>query len=156
MILTTSSPQHHEHLTTIGATKAFDRNSPTLVQDIHTVSPSGLGVDAIIDAVCSCSNQIDLFKVLREDGPMEYVEVFTGVQQQIPQNVRRTITFGRKLFDMPGGKESGMAALAKLVGDGEFRIPLQVKILGKGFEFIAAGLEELRNGISRTKLIVTV
>ncbi|KAL9639210.1 MAG: hypothetical protein Q9164_001058 [Protoblastenia rupestris] len=124
-ILTTSSPQNHDHLTSFGATKAFDQNSSSLITDIKAATPEGRGVDIIVAAVAGGAAQPDVFCALSEDGPREYAEAITGAQIQTQGGV------------------NVMPALADLIEQGKFRVPLQVKVAGSGLEAIATGLEEL-------------
>jgi hypothetical protein len=49
-----------------------------------------------------------------------------------------------------------MSSLAELVRQGKFKVPLRIKNVGSGFEAIAKGLEELKEGVSGTKLVVSV
>ncbi|KAI4211280.1 MAG: hypothetical protein LQ351_005964 [Letrouitia transgressa] len=154
-ILTTSSSKHHARLSSLGATKAFDQRSGSLVPDIISATPGGKGVDAIIDTVGSAAEQKDIFETLRPDGPKEYAEVATGAQMQVPEGVKRQLTGGRMLFGLPGGLNA-MPTLAELVEEGRFRVPTQVKKVGSGFEAIPKGLEELKAGVSGTKLVVAI
>ena len=154
-ILTTSSPQHHAHLTSLGATQAFDQKSSTLVEDIKRATPGGKGVEAIIDAVSSGATQTAVFDTLSAEGSREYAEVVTGTPVQVPEDVKRHQVFGQSLFRAPGGSNA-MSALSELGRQGNFKIPLQVKNVGRGFEAIAKGLEELKGGVSGTKLVVTI
>lgn len=154
-ILTTSSATHHPHLTSLGATKTLDRNSPTLVSDIRSATEGGKGVDVIIDAVASAATATNIFDTLRADGPREYSQVFTGDQVSVPEDVKRTVVFGRKIFELPGGKNS-MTALVDLMNQGKYKLPIEVQKVGNGFESIEPGLEQLKNGVSGTKLVVTV
>jgi NADPH:quinone reductase-like Zn-dependent oxidoreductase len=154
-ILTTSSPKHHGYLSSLGASQAFDRTSPTLIADIKAATPEGKGVDMILDAVSSSASQPDIFDTLRADGLKEYAEVFTGTPTHVHEGVKRHVVFGRKLFDTQGG-ENVMPALAELLRKGDYKIPIKVKTVGRGFETIAPGLEELKKGVSLTKLVVTV
>ena len=155
VILATSSPQHHAHLTSLGATKAFDQKSPSLVADIISATPEAKGVDMIIDAVGSGAAQTDIYNVLRADGPKAVGEVMTGPPAQIPEDVNRTVVLGRQFFEMPGGKHV-MKALAALLIEGRYKLPVKVNNIGTGFEAIAKGLETLKAGVSGTKLVVTV
>jgi NADPH:quinone reductase-like Zn-dependent oxidoreductase len=154
-ILTTSSPKHHAHLVSLGATKAFDRDSPSLVADILSTTDEGKGIDMIIDAVGSAATRTGIFDTLRADGPREYAQVFTGAQILVPDDVRRSVVFGRKLFDMPGGKNA-LSALTDLVSQQKYKLPIQVQKIGSGLQSIAPGLEQLKRGVSGTKLVITV
>lgn len=155
-ILTTSSPQHHARLTSLGTTKAFDQKSPALVADVKSATPEGEGVEVIIDAVGSGATQPEVFDTLRAAGPKEYAEVYTGAQFQCPEGVKRHVVLGRKVFETPGGGNA-MSALADLISQGKYKIPFQeVKRVGSGLEAIGPGLEELKRGVSGTKLVVMV
>lgn len=154
-ILTTSSSKHHARLSSLGATKAFDQRSESLIPDIISATPGGKGVDAIIDAVGSAAEQKGIFETLQPDGPKEYAEVATGAQMQVPEGVKRQLTGGRMIFGKPGGSNA-IPALAELVEEGKYRLPTQVKKVGSGFEVVPKGLEELKAGVSGTKLVVAV
>lgn len=156
-ILATASQSHHSQLLSLGATSCIDRGSTDIVQDIMTASISGEGVDGILDAVGGASHegQPFLFDALRSDGPRCYSAVLTGSEVSIPVGVDATTSSGRQTFDMAGGKQA-MSALGKLTRDGNFRPPLNVEIVGQGLASIGDGLEKLKSGVSRTKLIVTL
>lgn len=156
-IVATASPSHHAQLVSLGATRCVDRATPDIVDAIKAASASGLGVDAILDAVGGAGNenQPSLFDTLRADGPKLYSAVFTGSQLSIPAGVEAVTSSGRQTFDVVGGR-SAMPALAKLARDGEFKPPLKIEVVGKGLESIGDGLEKLKSGVSRTKLIVTL
>ena len=109
----------------------------------------------IVDAVASGASQTNIYDTLNVDGPKEVGEVFTGTQIQVPEGVKRTIAFGRQVFDAPGGKNA-MTALARLLNEGRYKQPNQVQRIGTGFGAIAEGLEMLKGGVSGTKLVVTV
>lgn len=123
--------------------------------DIRSVTDEGKGVDAIVDAVASAATATSIFDTLRADGPREYSQVFTGQQVSVPDDVKRTVVFGRKIFELPGGKNS-MAALAGLLNQQKYKLPIKVQTVGSGFESIELGLEQLKKGVSGTKLVVTI
>lgn len=154
-ILTTNSRKHNAHVINLGATACFDRNAPDIVPTIKAASPTGQGVDAIIDAVAGAGENTKLFETLRTDGPRLYSQVFTGAQVTIPEGVSAQTVFGRMTFQAPGGT-SAMDKLLDLVGRGQFKLPLRITVVGKGFEAISSGLEILKAGVSGTKLVVSL
>ena len=154
-ILTTSSPRHHAHLKSLGATATFDQKSPSLISDIKAATPDAKGVDVIVDAVVSGAAQASIYDTLRADGPKEVGEVFTGAEPQVPEGVKRTVAFGRQIFEPPGGKNA-MSALAGLLSEGKYKLPIRIESVGDSFEAIAKGLEKLKGGVSGTKLVVSV
>jgi len=154
-IIATSSPAHNERLKGLGATVVLDYKTSTLVTDIKAATPSGRGVDAIIDAVAGAASEPDIFDAFSKGGPKKYAEVATGAQIQPPIGVNKDLVFGRNLYITPGG-EGSLNALGPLIADGKFTIPLPIKIVGTGFDAIAKGLEQLKAGVSGTKLVVTI
>lgn len=154
-IVATSSPQHHAHLNSLGASKCFDQKSANLVADIRSTSPGGNGVDMIIDAVASGASQTNIWEALSAGGPRKYAQVMTGAQFEVPADVHRTNVFGPSVFGQPGGANL-MPALTQLIDEGKYRLPVRVKSVGNGFEAIPKGLEELGPGVSGTKLTLSV
>ncbi|KAK3303873.1 chaperonin 10-like protein [Chaetomium strumarium] len=155
-ILTTNSRKHNVHVLSLGATACIDRNEPDIVAAIRAASPTGQGVDAILDAVAGVPDNGQLFETLRSDGPRLYSQVFTGTHQlAIPERVSAQTVFGRMVFQMPGGFWA-MEKLSEMVSRGQFKLPLRVVVVGKGLEAIGSGLEILRAGVSGTKLVVSL
>jgi len=154
-IIATSSLAHSERLKSLGATAVVDYKTPTLVADIKAATPDGKGVDAIIDTVASGASEAGIFDVLRPDGPKKVAEIATGAQIQAPAGVTKELVFGRSLYSTPGG-ENTLNALGSLIAEGKFTVPLQVKIVGTGFEAVAKGLEQLKAGVSGTKLVASL
>lgn len=153
-ILTTSSPKHHALARSHGATAVFDYKSSNLVEQIKKASPNGEGVEAIIDAVNGVQIDPSVFQVLT--GLKYLAEVATGQNlKDIPAGVKHSLVFGRSLFDAPGGS-SALAVLGKLVDEGKYKLPAPITVVGKGFEAIGKGLETLKDGVSGTKLVVTL
>ena len=155
VILTTSYPQHHAHLHSLGANRCFDQTTSSLVKDIKPATPDAKGVDVIVDAISSGASQATIYDTLSADGPREVGEAFTGTQSQVPEGVRRTVAVGWQVFEPPGG-ENAMTALGRLLSEGRYKLPTRVQSVGTKFEAIAKGLELLEGGVSGTKLVVTV
>ncbi|KAF2098968.1 GroES-like protein [Rhizodiscina lignyota] len=152
VLISTSSPRHHAHLRSLGATTTFDYTAPDIVHQIKRTSLGGQGVEAIIDAVNGIYTRPELLETLT--GPKHFAEVVTGqMAREIPADVQHTLVFGRKVMTAPGG--SGIfSALGELLTNGRYKIPLPVTVLGEGLELIEPGLRKLRAGVSGTKLVV--
>ncbi len=99
----------------------------------------------IIDAVASGAAQTSIFDALRADGPKEYAEVATGAQFQVPEGIKRHVVFGRTVFEKPGGANI-MPAFSELVSEGKYKIPVQLKNVGSGFEAIGEGVGGVEGG----------
>lgn len=124
------------------------------MEEIGKASPSGEGVEAIIDAVNGVQIDPSLFQVLT--GPKHFAEVATGQNvKDVPADVKHSLVFGRQLFSAPGGS-SALAVLETLVAEEKFKLPVPITVVGKGFEAIGQGLEILKDGVSGTKLVVSL
>lgn len=154
IIFATSSPKHFALATSRGATAVFDYKSPSVVEEIKKASPSGEGVEAIVDAVNGVQVDPSLFQVLT--GPKNFAEVATGQNvKDVPADVKHYLVLGRNLSDAPGGS-GALAVLGKLVDEGKYQVPVPITVVGKGFDAIGQGLEILKDGVSGTKLVVTL
>jgi NADPH:quinone reductase-like Zn-dependent oxidoreductase len=153
-IFATASKQHHHTVKSLGADQVFDHSSPSLVEELKKASPSGEGVDAILDAVNGVAVNPSLFEVLT--GPKAFAEVITGRNvKKAPDGVKHSPVFGAAVFSQPGGSNV-FAAFERLLAEGKLKLPTAVKVVGHGLESISGGLEELRAGVSGTKLVVSL
>lgn len=155
-ILTTSSKQHHEHLLSLGANQCFERFAQDDPTDIRAATARGAGVDAILDAVGAAGNQPAVFAALSPSGARLYSQVMTGVDITVPETVSATVVFARQIFGTSGG-EALIPGLARLFASGQFRLPMGVDVVGRGFEAIQPALDRLmREGVSGRKFVVSV
>ncbi|KAL2691584.1 hypothetical protein Neosp_001973 [[Neocosmospora] mangrovei] len=152
-ILTTASLEHSERLKSLGITGVIDRSSSSLVSDV-TEAISG-GVDAILDCVTAAAEDPGLFKTLDNNGPRLYSQVFTGAKVSAPEGVNQTVVFGRNVFDAPGGK-GAMAGLGKLLEEGTYKLPVPIKVIGKGWNAVGDGLLDFEARGSGEKLVVSL
>lgn len=155
IILTTSSSKHHAHLLSLGATKCFERSAQEDTLAIKAATPDGSGVEAILDTVTAAASQPAVFTALSPSGPKLYSQVVTGQDVEVPKGVNGTIIFGRQIFGAKGGMNA-MPALAKLIESGKYKLPVQVEVVGKGFDAISQGLDKLTKGTSGAKYVVSL
>lgn len=157
IILATSSPKHHNHLTnSLGVNKVFDRNSANLSSDVKSASPGSRGVDAIIDAVGAGSTQCHIFETFNPDGPKRYAQVWTGDEEiKAPSDVQSVMFRIPDIFKLQGGKNV-MLALQDLLENGKYKLPLPVHKVGDGFNALETGLKLMRKGVSGEKLVVSI
>lgn len=157
LILATSSPKHHGHLTNdLNADKAFDRHSASLIANVKSGTPGGRGVDAIVDTVGVGRTERQIFEAFDPTGPRKYAQVWTGDEEiEAPDGVESTMFRARDLFQLEGHKNAMPALQALLDGD-KYRLPVSVHKVGDGLEALAKGLDLMRNGLSGEKLVVSI
>jgi NADPH:quinone reductase-like Zn-dependent oxidoreductase len=154
-ILATSSPQHHTHLASLGATQLFDYHSSTVVSDIKGSSPGAKGVDMIIDCVSAGITQPDICDVLDDEGSKMYASVITGVDTPVvAKGVTKILINGWSLVGLQGGKQI-IPALTRLVEEGHYKTPLSVRVVGHGLEQVPKVMDKV-DSASGEKLVVVL
>lgn len=154
IIITTSSPNNHKHLMSLGATAALDYSTPDITSRVKQASSDGYGVEAILDTVNGVANSPGLLQTLT--GPKLFAELVTGkFAKDIPEAVKHTLVYGKKIMSTPVANEL-FQALEGIIKSGQYRLPLPVKVIGHGLKDIGQGLEILKGGVSGTKLIISL
>ncbi|KAG9251015.1 chaperonin 10-like protein [Emericellopsis atlantica] len=154
-ILTTVSPRHKPLVEGLGVDAVINRSSTTIAQDVKSAT-EGRGVDAILDAVGAGASQRDIFDAFNLNGPRRYAQVWTGDEEiGVPDGVN-SITFRSRDVGTLQGGHSIMSALERLLEEGRYKLPLPVRVVGKGLEGIEAGIELIGKGVSGEKLVVTL
>ncbi|KAJ5604966.1 hypothetical protein N7510_010120 [Penicillium lagena] len=155
-ILTTSSKQHHKRLLFLGATQCFERSAQEDTAAMTAATPGSAGVDAILDVVGAAAHQPAVFTALNPGGSQLYSQVVTGQNVNVPHGVNGTAVFGRQIFGTNGG-QAVLQGLVRLFESGQFKLPTNVEVVGKGFEAIQPSLERLmKDGVSGNKFVVSV
>lgn len=71
-------------------------------------------------------------------------------EKDVPEGVKLLPANGYMVWGMPGAMEG----LTKMLEDATFKCPIEVRVVGKGFQAIGTAMEELRGGTSGVKLVV--
>lgn len=153
-IYATSSPRNFARVISLGATKAFDYRSPSIVADIKGKTPNSQGIDMIVDFVSAGAAQTDSCDALDSAGSELYAASVTSVNVPVPDGVTRSEIDGWSLLEMQGGK-SILPALTELVEQGKYKLPVSVKVAGHGLAQIPKIMDEVLK-VSGEKLVVTL
>lgn len=153
-ILATSSTKHHESLIKLGANQVFDYSSSSVVAEIKAASPSGAGIDVIIDCVSAGATQTDICDVYAPSGPKIYAAVLTGVPVTVQAGVEHLEVNMWALADK-GIYQQVMSSLTKMIESGEYKIPLPIRIVGKELEDIPEALDMVKSA-SGEKLVIAL
>lgn len=133
---------------------ALDSQSKDLVKEIMSSSPSGMGVEAIADAVNGVAPMPSMLDALI--GPKRFAEVQTGHNMQtVPEGVEQIPVFSSAVFGAPGGSYL-FHGLGKLLANGSYKVPIKIETVGSGFSAIPLGLERLNGGVSGLRLVVSI
>ncbi|RYP66674.1 hypothetical protein DL771_007673 [Monosporascus sp. 5C6A] len=153
VIVATSSKAHHAHLQSLGATACLERAAQQDSAALKAAAPGGAGFDAVLDAVGAGAEAPDVYDAFRADGPKLYSLVLTRPDAKLPDGLQATLVGSQ---DMLNVEPNAMAYLAKLVGEGKYKLPVKIEVVGKGFQAVEKGLERFPFGVSGTKLVVTL
>lgn len=151
-IVTTSTPKHHSHSISLGATRSFDRGD---ISSVKAATLNSEGFDAILDTVGAAASEPSVFNLLDGAAPKTYSQVQTGQNAEPPAGVDATTVRARQLFEVPGGK-GAVAILAALLEKRMYELPVKVEAVEQGLTSIQQGVEKLRAGVSGVKLVVTL
>ncbi|RYP28693.1 hypothetical protein DL767_007090 [Monosporascus sp. MG133] len=136
VIVATSSEAHHARLRSLRATACLERAAQQDSAAPKAATPGGAGFDAF-----------------RADGPKLYPLVMTRPDAKVPERLQVTLVGAQDMLDI---EPNPMAYLVKLVGEGKYKLPVKIEVVGKGFQALEKSLERFPFRISGTKLVVTL
>ena len=179
-VFTTCSPRNFDYVKTLGATRAFDYNSPTVVKDIisaledRTVAGAytvGTGsADAAFDILAKCKG--NKF-IAMASFPMPYPPptgrwaVPTIMYHFIPgmvgyavkgrlRGIRWKFVMGDTLADNEIGPLVWGEYLSEALKEGKFVPAPEPEVVGRGLEFVQEAFEMQIRGLSAKKPVVTL
>lgn len=95
----------------------------------------------------------EILQLLDTHGAQRFAEVVSGRDtKEVPEGVQFLPANAYMVWGAPGVMEG----LAKMLESGTFKLPVEVKVVGEGFEAIGTAIEELKKGTSGVKLVVSL
>jgi NADPH:quinone reductase-like Zn-dependent oxidoreductase len=159
-VVATSSPRSFDYLKSLGAESVVDRNSPTAVADlIASIGESPLaGVLAIgagsLTPAIELSRRTNGTKCVSSAHPSPVTNVRARLARR--HGVRVSTIWGGTLKDNEVGPAIYADFLATALVSGAYRAAPEATIVGAGLASIPDALQQLKGGISLTKLVVTI
>ncbi|KAE8146577.1 chaperonin 10-like protein [Aspergillus avenaceus] len=154
-VFTTSSPKNFEYVKSLGASQAFDYNSPTLVDDIVAAFESSgkpsAGAFAIGNTAATPSAEV----VSRVKG-RKFVSLANPPTGALPEGIESKFVFGGELQDNEVGPAIFEAFLPKALAAGTFKAAPNAQVVGKGLEAVQKGLDDLQGGVSAAKFVISL
>jgi NADPH:quinone reductase-like Zn-dependent oxidoreductase len=157
-VYTTASPKHHEYLKSLGATRAFDYKEKNVEEVIiKAAKEDRLTFQIAYDAVGQLQSCMDIVKELKGER-LGKVASAPRMADAKADGVEATFVFP------PEDKESRSEHmkfifniwLEEKLKPGEFVPSPAIKVVGKGFESLNKGMDELKAGVSGVKLVIEV
>jgi len=183
-VITTSSPRNFDYVRKLGASQAFDYNSKSVVADVieafkgKTIAGAlaiGNGSSqACLDVVHACNGNKFVsmasfpfsFDQLPEKPGMS-LPLLLMVLQLVPysvsmwvksraRHIRTNFIFGSTLMDNEVSKIIYVDFLPRALAEGRYVAAPDPYVVGKGLDYVQAGFDVQRNGVSAQKVVVSL
>ncbi|KAL2438969.1 Dehydrogenase orsE [Exophiala dermatitidis] len=155
-VIATASKKNFEFCKELGATEVFDYNSPSIVGDL-TAALQNHNLAGAYDAIGCRDTQLNTAQVLAQLGGGNMAVVLPP-SDEIPATVNAKGVFATEILLQ--FKELGNALyhdfLPEALQSGQIKPAPKPTIVGHGLEFIQAGLDRSRQGVSAVKLVVAL
>ncbi|KAK0893072.1 hypothetical protein LTR91_023204 [Friedmanniomyces endolithicus] len=178
-VFATASPKNHAYVKSLGASRVFDYNSPTVITDLRkafegktTAGALTMGAgsaDASMEVLKHCSGNkfIAMATYPTPSPPPQSLVLLKTVYAFMSWSVvwyfkskmngiRSNFIFGSTLAFNGVGKLIYEDFLPEALAQGSFVPAPEPKIVGEGLESIQAGLDIQKLGVSAKKIVVTL
>lgn len=154
-VFATASARNHDFVSKLGATKVFDYNSPSLVEDV-VAALKGKDVVGGYDAISQESTIKTFCEILDKAGAAKrLVVVLPGSESHATHDVTAYGAFAPTVKDNEVGSKL-WAWLSQALTDGTVKAAPKPHVVGKGLSSIQTGIDTLRKGVSGQKLVVVL
>ena len=182
-VIATSSPRNFDYVKKLGASQVFDYNSKTVVKDVvaafkgKTIAGAlaiGTGsAEACSDIVHACSGTkfvstastpVSFESLPLRPGrgtllPLLLRLVSSNVSLQVRfrvRNIRTKFIFGTTLMDNEVSRVIYEDFLPGALAEGRYAAAPEPALVGKGLEYVQAGLDIQKKGVSARKVVVSL
>ncbi len=160
-VITTASPKNFDYVRKLGASQVFDYNSQTIVDDLidalkgRTIAGAmaignALTVGNGAAAAAACLEVVD-----KSDG-VKFVSMALRVPDKLPSGVGAKFILGSGLKDNELHRVIYGDFLPKALAEGKYIAAPDPQVVGKGLEYIQAGLDLQKRGMSAKKVVVSL
>jgi hypothetical protein len=180
-VITTCSPRNYDLVKSLGASQAFDYNSPTVVEDIVRVYKSGNKVSAgamsigqgaalkCVDILAQVQGSKFLsmasyptIAVLPKHFALVY-QIYTFLSGSIKiwlkskmSGVKNGYIFGGTLVDNGVGKSIYEGYLGQALASGDFKPSPEPLVVGKGLNAVQEAMNKQKAGVSAKKIVLVL
>ena len=178
-VIATSSPRNFEYVKKLGASQVFDYNSKTVIKDIIRAFEGktsagafsiGYGAaDACLSILAKCKGQKFLTMAtypMPKQTPQRLVflkTVYAYLSGMVSiwaksksRGIRTNFIFADTLVHNGVGKAIYVDFLPEALAQERYVVAPEPIVVGKGLEFVQAGLEMQKKGVSAKKVVVTL
>lgn len=151
-VFATASPRNFDYVKSLGASRCFDYNSKTVVEELV----AALKDRDFVGMFHAAGGAEPCFEVVYKVDGKKFVATALGVPENKPSGVDGKMIWGSSLKDDEVGPAIFVDFLPKALEQGKYVVAPEPWIVGKGLESIQVGLEAQQKGVSAKKVAVTV
>ncbi|KAI4222129.1 MAG: hypothetical protein L6R36_006391 [Xanthoria steineri] len=162
-VYTTASPKHHAYLKALGAKATFDyKDESAVAKIVQTAQGDGIDLSIAFDAAGQVRSCLDILKEFKKAGGGRTPQLATAVamSDHTPTEDGVEVKFVAAPTDeRPRTEFFAFVMNGWLKGKletGAYRPSPAIKVVEGGLEGLNKGLDELKGGVSGTKLVVEV
>jgi NADPH:quinone reductase-like Zn-dependent oxidoreductase len=152
-VITTSSPKNFAFCKSLGATLVFDYSSATLTQDL---------VNAFSDRVCGGAFAIlpgsvePCIEVVHRSKGAKFIAMALPYDGKLPEGIETKFVFATTIKDNEVSKVIFEDYLPQALLQHQYQCSPRPSVVGHGLESLQEGVNRLKEGVSASKLVVTL
>ena len=150
-VFTTASPKNFDFVKKLGASKVFDYNSKTIVEDL-VAALDGKKFAGLFQAAGDVGPS---YQIVEQAKGRKFVSSAVPVPENKPSGVDARMIWGSTLKDNEVGPAVLVDFLPKALAEGKYLAAPEPWVIGEGLEAIQEGLEA-QKGASAKKIVITL
>ncbi|QIW96685.1 hypothetical protein AMS68_002203 [Peltaster fructicola] len=150
-VITTASVQNFDAVRKAGAAEVFNHNDPRIVEDLIGQLRNKTLVGAF-DAISSVQTTSAVAEVLSNLGGGKVATTTPSMPSTLPANVE--VKLGNDPTEPEVGKAVWQEFMPVALKTGQMRSHLNTMVIGRGLQHIQAGVNEVKRGVSSTKVVI--
>lgn len=156
-VITTASAKNFEYVKGLGASQVFDYNTPTMNDDIVKALKGKTGA-GILDCIgfSAAEASLEIAHKTPEGAGFKFVSTTKPRHPTPPEGVQIKHVRGDDLVGKPLAKAIYGDFLPKALKAGSYVTAPKPTVVGKGLGHVQAGIDLLNNGVSATKVVITL
>lgn len=152
-VITTASPRNFDYVKSLGASEAFDYNSPTVVDDL-VAALKGKKLASAYDAIGVFHPIAD---VLTRVGGEHSIASVLSVPEDLPSGISAKWIYAVvAISDVEFGLSIYRDFLPQALAEGKYAAAPEPLVVGKGLEYVQEGIDLNKRGVTARKVVVSL
>ena len=149
-VFTTASPKNFDFVGKLGASKAFDYNAATVVEDIVTA----LENKQFVGLFQAAGDARPSFQIVDNAKGRKFVSSAVRIPEDKPSGVDAKAIWGTTLKDNEVGPAVLETFLPKALAEGKYLAMPEPWVIGQGLGAIQEGFDAQKKGVSAKKIVI--